>query len=229
MDDMEFPPQIELDWKAQYRIIPSTFPPINFFEDLVHPEDMDAAFYVESLTNDRLRQEVGDIALVTTKDRIAGAGSSVIMAAFTHVGKPSRFTNGSYGVYYAAQHLETAIRETVYHRERFMRATQEAPMELAMRVYKGRVLKPMHDIRQDKFRDLHHPSNYIEAQQFGAQLKTENAWGVVYNSVRHANHHCIAAFRPPAISIPIPTKHLKYSWSGERITEVKQEEIILIL
>ncbi|MFN7098068.1 MAG: RES family NAD+ phosphorylase, partial [Gammaproteobacteria bacterium] len=75
----------------------------------------------------------------------------------------------------------------------------------------------------------HHPDNYIEAQQFGSQIKIENAWGVVYNSVRHANHHCIAAFRPPAISIPMPTKHLKYAWNGERITEVKQEEIILIL
>ncbi|MFN7098069.1 MAG: RES family NAD+ phosphorylase, partial [Gammaproteobacteria bacterium] len=154
MDVMALPTPIELDWKAQYRIIPSTFPPINFFEDLVQPEDMDAAFYIESLTNDRLRQEVGDIALINAKDRIAGAGSSVIMAAFTHVGKPSRFTNGSYGVYYAAQHLETAIRETVYHRERFMQATQEAPMELAMRVYKGRVLKPMHDIRQEKYAGL---------------------------------------------------------------------------
>ncbi len=229
MDAMEPPSQIELDWKAQYRIIPSTFPPINFFEDLVNPDDMDAAFYVESLTNDRLRQEAGDISLVSAKDRIAGTGSSVIMAAFTHVGRASRFTNGSYGVYYAAQHLETAIRETVYHRERFMRATQEAPMELAMRVYKGRILKPMHDIRSEKYNVLHDANNYINSQQFGAQLKTENAWGIVYNSVRHANHHCIAAFRPPAISIPSPTKHLKYLWNGERVTEVKQEEIILIL
>ena len=34
----------------QYRIIPTRFPPINFFERYTPPELMDAAFEIESLT-----------------------------------------------------------------------------------------------------------------------------------------------------------------------------------
>ena len=57
------------------------------------------------------------------------------MAAFTHVSPDgSRFSNGTYGVFYAAQRESTAIAETKYHRERFMRATNEPRRELDMRV-----------------------------------------------------------------------------------------------
>lgn len=38
-----------------YRIINSAFPPISVFEDTLDPADLDIAFALESLTNDRLR------------------------------------------------------------------------------------------------------------------------------------------------------------------------------
>ena len=50
------------EWEHQYRIVASEYPPINFFEALVDPDLMDELFFVEGLTNDRLRDEVGDIA-----------------------------------------------------------------------------------------------------------------------------------------------------------------------
>ncbi len=61
---------VDLDWRHQYRIIPSEYPAINFFERLVDPALMVELYYVESLTNDRLRQQVGDIFLVPDEDRI---------------------------------------------------------------------------------------------------------------------------------------------------------------
>src|SRR5690349_15690059 len=120
-----------------FRIIPSKFPPINFFERIVAPEQMEAAWHLESLTDARLRDETGDITLVPKADRISGPGASIVMAAFTHIGNPSRFSDGSYGVYYAARSLETAVRETAFHRKRFLLATQEAPGEIDMRAYVG--------------------------------------------------------------------------------------------
>ncbi|GAB4223285.1 MAG: RES family NAD+ phosphorylase [Gammaproteobacteria bacterium] len=221
------PRTVRLQWKAQYRIVPSVYPPINFFEHLVAPEDMEALWYLESLTNDRLRHETGDIRLVALEDRISGPGASVVMAAFTHIGYPSRFTDGSFGVYYAARTMETAIYETVYHRERFLRYTQEAAGEVGMRVYQGKVHKPLHDIRTPTYRRLHDPNNYTHAQVFGKQLRQQQAWGIVYHSVRHPGGDCIAALRPPAISIPIQTEHLVYVWNGERITHVKRTDIVM--
>ena len=108
---------ISLHQQKHYRIIPSTYPPINFFEDLVDPQEMETLWEIESLTNERLRQEVGDIFLVPPEDRISGPGSSVVMAAFTHVGRPSRFTDGMVSITLAS--YETAIKETVYHRNCF--------------------------------------------------------------------------------------------------------------
>ena len=37
-----------------YRLIPSHFPPIALFENLLDPTELEAAYALESLTNDRL-------------------------------------------------------------------------------------------------------------------------------------------------------------------------------
>src|SRR3546814_20229142 len=50
-----------------------------------------------------------------------------MMAPFTNVSadRPSRFTNGDYGVLYAVSAFETALAETVHHHARFMARTAE--------------------------------------------------------------------------------------------------------
>lgn len=99
------------------------------------------------MTNDRLLDEAGDIQLVAPEDRLTGPCSSPVMAAFTHLGFGSRFTNGDFGVYYAADALETAISETIYHKEQEMAAACEESIELTMRCYVGDIALSMHDLR----------------------------------------------------------------------------------
>ncbi len=222
------PPITELDWPHQYRIIPSEYPPINFFEQLVAPELMDELYYLESLTNDRLRDEVGDITLVPVDDRITGPGASPIMAAFTHVSldRPSRFSDGSYGVYYASKRLETAIEETKYHRARFLAYTFEDAGEVSMRVYIGKVIKPMHDVRGDNYEYVHNPDDWSPSQVVGQEMKTINSWGIVYRSLRDAGGECIAALRPPAVTVPRQGTHLSYVWDGSRVSDVYRKTLI---
>ena len=58
------------------------------------------------------------------------------MAAFTHPNpQGSRFSDGSYGVFYCARKRDTAIAETRHHATLFMEATREPPMRLQMRLY----------------------------------------------------------------------------------------------
>jgi hypothetical protein len=217
---LKLPSLFNLERQSHYRIIPSVYPAINFFEDLVDPAEMEILWEIESLTNDRLRQEVGDIFLVAPEDRVSGPGSSVVMAAFTHVNRPTRFTDGSYGIYYASMSLQTAIKETVYHREKFLAATQEPACEITMRVYEGKMQKPLHDIRGANYKKLHHPREYAASQKFAKALRKTKSWGLIYNSVRHLGGECLAVFRPPALSIPIQSQHLRYVWNKERITQV---------
>jgi hypothetical protein len=56
-------------WLPCWRIIPSRFPPIELFECVVDPADLEAIYELESLTNDRLREEVGELQLVPSQDR----------------------------------------------------------------------------------------------------------------------------------------------------------------
>jgi hypothetical protein len=123
-------------WKPSYRLVPSRFPPTGLFDRVARPEDLEVVLAAESLTNDRLRDEVGRIQLVPPAERVSGPGTTPIMAAFTHLNpEGSRFSDGTYGVYYAAREIETAIAESAYHRARFLSRTREAPGEVDMRAY----------------------------------------------------------------------------------------------
>ncbi len=221
-----YPETIDLDWESQYRIIPSKFPPIDFFEGLVDPALMDEVYYIESLTNDRLRQDVGEISLVPVGDRVSGPGSTPVMAAFTHIGFESRFSEGSFGVYYASDSLETAVAETSYHRAKFLSYTNEEPGEIDMRVYIGEVVEPLHDIRPKEYDSLLDPDDWKLSQTFGMRMKHDQSWGLVYQSVRYQDGQCIAAFRPPAVFIPRQGPHLSYQWDGKTIAHVLEKNLI---
>ena len=68
--------ECSLDWEQQYRIIPSKYPPISLFENCVDPDLLDELYAVEALTNDRLREEAGELNLVRPEDRVTGPGST---------------------------------------------------------------------------------------------------------------------------------------------------------
>ncbi|TVP60037.1 MAG: RES domain-containing protein [Halomonadaceae bacterium] len=203
-------------WQG-HRIIPSHYPPINLYERIYDtPEELSVAFELEAMTNDRLLDETGDLAMVAPQNRLTGPGSSPVMAAFTHLGFGSRFTNGDFGVYYAADSLETAIAETLYHKEREMAAANEESIELTMGCYVGAIVLPMLDIRGQAFQALHDPDDYAASQAFAASHRASGSNGLLYPSVRRSGHECIAAFRPVALQAPVQCEHLRYFWDGQK-------------
>lgn len=212
-----------LSWKCAVRIIPSIFPPIALFERVARPEQLDAVLAIESAFNPRLRDAAGDLSLVPPGERVVGPGAGYIMAAFTHLSPDgSRFSNGTYGVFYAAQREATAIAETRYHRERFMRATRQARCELDMRVLTVTVKAPMHDLRGMRrvLPEVYRLADYTASQLLGGALRAGGSNGVVYDSVRHDGGRCVAAFRPRVLSHCRDQKHLRYVWDGERVSNV---------
>src|SRR5215216_3540484 len=158
-------PVRRVNWKNAVRIIPSVFPPIDLFERVADAEHLEAVHTIESAFNPRLREAAGDLSLVPRGERVVGPGAGYVMAAFTHVSPDgSRFSNGTYGVLYAAQREPTAIAETRYHRERFMRATRQPRLELDMRVLSLTVKAPLHDLRgmRSILPDIYHLDDYTE-------------------------------------------------------------------
>lgn len=213
------PKKSTLVWNPTYRLIPSRFPPIGLFDRVSRPEDLEAVFAIQSLTNPRLRQEVGDISMVSPDEIVVGPGSSPVMAAFCHLNpEGSRFSDGTWGVYYAADSLETAVAEVSYHRARFLAATSQPPTEVDMRSYVAHVTKPMHDLRGTKWANLHDPDSYVASQSMARDLMALQSWGVVYNSVREPGGQCVAVLRPKGVDLPVlPGVHVSLCWDGSTI------------
>ncbi|MGH8193751.1 MAG: RES family NAD+ phosphorylase [Woeseiaceae bacterium] len=207
---------------SQYRVIPSRFPPVLLFENLVSADELEMLYAIESLTNDRIQAEAGNLFLLRKNEWVTGPGASVVMAAFTHTGRASRFSDGRYGVYYAGRDVDTAVAETVFHTERRLRDTDEEAIELDMRCYIGTVETPLEDIRSPRFAHLRDPDlrTWPICQAFGATRRDTGAHGLLYRSVRHEGGECIAGFRPRAVSLPAQGQHFRYCWNGERIDRV---------
>ena len=220
------PPVSHIEWKPCWRIIPSRFPPIQLFERVTDPDDLEAIFELEALTNPRLRDEAGDIRLVAPEDRISGPGTSVIMAAFTHLNPDgSRFSPGWFGVYYCAREQQTAVAETVFHKSRFLAATREPACVLDMRCYLGDVDGRFHDIRGGH-PELHDPDSYAASQRFAVELRAAGSNGIVYDSVRAPGGTCLAAFHPDMLKPVRQGPHLQYHWDGEKVSHVTEARVV---
>ena len=219
-------PTARIDWRPCYRVVPSRFPPVGLYDAVADPEDLEAVFRIEAMTNDRLRDEVGEISLIPSEDRISGPGTTPIMAAFTHLNVGGdRFTDGSYGVFYASKDLETAVAETRHHRVRFLLATDEPAQELDMRVYAVDLACELHDIRgmRESHPAWYHPASYAMSQEMARDLRDNGSNGIVYGSVRHDAGECVAVFRPRLLSDCRQERHLCYVWDGQAITMVYEK------
>ena len=133
--------------------------------------------------------------------------------------RPSRFSDGAYGVYYAGNCFEVALRETIYHFEKFMRATDEAALNADYRELIGTVHTSLHDLRGDlQFATALDPTNYAPSQVLARRLRdAENSNGIIYPSVRYPEGEAIAVFWPDVVSIPTQGRHLCYRWDGNHV------------
>ena len=213
------PPRRAIDWRA-HRIVPSRFPPVGPWDRIADPADFEALAEIDALTNPRLREELGVLALIPPERRVSGPGTTPIMAAFTHLNpEGSRFSDGTYGVFYAARELETSLRETVYHSERFLARTREPATRVEMRCYVTRIAATFHDIR-DGYPALHDPDSYSASRKCGRELRQQGSDGIVYDSVRRPGGQCVAVFWPDRVGRCRQSHHYAYCWDGEAITDV---------
>lgn len=210
-----------VDWNPSYRVVSSKYPTVSVYDRITNTRNFQAVLDVEALTNPRLREESGDYRKVRPEDAVTGAGAAPIMASFAYTGW-SRFSDGSFGVYYAAHEEETAIAESRYWTERFLRATNEPSIDVDKRLYRARIRGSYDDVRgRSKRSALYDPDSYTKSQAYARDLYQKNRVdGIVYNSVRLEGGTCICAFRPRLISGCRIAGYLQFRWDGTRITAV---------
>lgn len=206
-----------LYWTPGYRIIRTIYPPVDLFEDIAPPGDWDLLVSAEAKLNPRIRDAVGNLALVPVERRISGPTASIAMGAFTHVStdRPSRFSDGSYGVWYCGDRVEVALAETAHHFQRFMRATNEPPADADFRLLRCAVagqidVAPADCLVADDWRPGH---------AFGRQIRAQGLDGIRYPSVRYPAGQAAAMFWPDCLTLPIvQAEQFRYRWDGSRMT-----------
>ncbi len=237
-----------LNWGKTHRLINSSYPPIDLFEDIADPHDWDLLCAAEAKTNPRINESVGNLDLVTPERRVSGTGASYVMAPFTHISLDwqGRFHNGSYGAYYAGNSFETALFEVIHHRQAFFASTNEAAGWITdQRELVGKIDQELVDIlsgsddsiyaddsmyvddskyadgSKENHDELLDKNDYSASQAFALNVKNSGHNGIVYPSVRHNGGECFVVFYPDVISIPKQGKHISLHWNGKRINQIR--------
>jgi len=129
----------------------------------------------------------------------------------------SRYSDGSFGVWYGARTLETSIRETVHHFRRDTLASEIAahsrtPIYQERRVHRVRCSAMLVDLRSlcAKEPRLLAPEDYSYCQSLGAQLRQAALPGVQSLSARDAGGEVAGVFLREALSDPRDVCYLTY-------------------
>lgn len=222
-------PASRVAWDRTHRVVSARLPPIHFFDDIADPRDWELLAAAEARTNPRIYEEIGELSLVPPERRIGGPGAAWVMGAFTHVSRdrPSRFTDGSFGIYYAGDSQVTALCEHAFHMGRFYARTDEPSGWLGqVRELVGTIDGDLADIRaaDGRYKDLLDPSpaSYPVPQRFASQLRQAGSNGIVYPSLRYATGTCLAAFWPDVVTPPVQGDRFRYHWNGARVDLVER-------
>lgn len=225
MVDLSTLPIANLDKQVCHRVVNSKFPPIALFDDVANADEFDAIYAVQAITNPRLNDTVGNLALVPKEERPFGInGCSYALAPFLHVNQNgSRFSSGNYGVLYAAKDINAAIAETRYHQEQYFKNIKDLKYDnIIMRGLRVTFSADLVNILCPKIEKhgWYHPEDYSKAREFGSVVKQQKRHGIMYDSVRCSGVECYALFSPILVSEIVQTNHYKYVWDGKGISSV---------
>lgn len=195
-------------WK-HHRVIHSKYPPLDCFNSA----DSLLLAELESATNDRL---VNWPRFVTTQDLRTGPGWGAVMASFCYP-STGRFNTLARGAYYAADSVETALREWTHHTAKIWQGFGLNNEVTALaRCYTGRFVQPLIDLRNQP--EYAYADDYSPGQATAEKLYQAGEFGILYNSIRHPGHQAVALLRPPATTPVVQAGHYALTWSGQRFT-----------
>ena len=136
----------------------------------------------------------------------------------------SRYSNGSFGVWYGADSVTTTIYESAYHWHKGLLTDagfNRAGMISERKVYFVRCDAALINLKEKvlAFPRLTDPNDYSYCQIVGSRLHYEGHPGLVSRSVRHLSGQTYVILRSQVLSNPRLAKHFTY--------ELTQEEIIV--
>ncbi|WP_087026501.1 RES family NAD+ phosphorylase [Thaumasiovibrio subtropicus] len=212
-----------------FRLLNSKYPTIALFEDVASPEDFDALYELQKLTNPRIQQEVGNIALIASEEIPfhCKRGRSYAVAPFTHINRDgTRFADGSFGALYIANDVQTALFEIYYHQEKYWQNVEGLKFDrIVLRTLEFQFdASHVLDVTAYPIDDpIYDQTHYGQSQQLGRQVRKEQCYsGIYYRSVRHDGGTCWAMFTPKVVYDVYQRYHIEMIWDGKKIDSIKR-------
>lgn len=139
----------------------------------------------------------------------------------------SRFSDGSFGVWYGSDSVETSVYESAYHWYRGLLSDagfEHMAVTAERKVYSVACSAALLDFRRatKEYADLLHPLDYAFCQSVGARIHREGHPGLLTQSVRRPAGEIMAIFNPKVLSNPRHHCQLTYRLQGEQIVVEKQ-------
>lgn len=199
-------------------------PPAALLTALYGP-DAALALRVLAATDPVLHRMLGGVHLIHPADWPSVLGAGWIVAPFVRAPGPdtaSRFSDGSYGVWYGADDLSTAQAEAGHHLAIYLAKTEAMPDTLSRTVLHA-AASPLHaviDLRPPRAvpPGVLDPRSYAASQHFGAHCRSTHQWGIVWPSVRRAGGTCLGVLRPPVLTSCEPVATCAAVWDGRQVT-----------
>ena len=219
------PPTEKLCFAGACRLVPSRYPSRGILDAVSSVADLPLILELETWSNDRISSELGILHRIPKEEWVAGRPlASVVMAAFCHP-RPTggRFNSPERGAWYAANSLDGAHAEVVYHRTAELAEIGVFETRVEMRLYQADFHAVFHDVRDNVPKNVpyHDPTSYTVSQALARTLLADGSNGVVYRSVRHAGGQCLACFRPALVTNVRAGAHFEYQWPGTRTPRVR--------
>lgn len=214
---------------SAHRVVPDPRPVLaDIVKLLERPEDLEELFALSALTDPVVAEALSNISTIPLADRYSGPRTAIVMAPFLQPGA-SRFSPGTFGVFYSADALIVAVRESAYHAARLFLGTHAAAPATIPRYGLTVTLDEQrhadirrggpHDVRDEHVYD---PSDYSAAQQLGIAMRRAGHDGVWYDSVRSSGGTCWGTFRPAAVrSVGDEIIEMELLWNGQAINEYR--------
>lgn len=139
----------------------------------------------------------------------------------------SRYSDGTYGVWYGSDSVETTVYESAYHWYRGLLSDagfERMAVVSERKVYSVTCNAALLDFRKPAVEhpDLVHPSDYAFCQSVGARIHREGHPGLLTPSVRRPEGENVAIFNADVLSNPRHNCHLTYRLEGDQIVVEKQ-------
>ncbi|MCX7186632.1 MAG: RES family NAD+ phosphorylase [Methylophilales bacterium] len=197
----------------------------------------------DDLTDDPEAWQAAQLLEMETKPKLFNSHQPVIDRPFEEaewnaaIGYPflnssqSRFSDGSFGVWYGADSIETTVYETVYHWQNTLlddAGFNQPGVEIQRKIYMVQCDSLLIDLRPEikSHSELLHPTDYSTTQSIGRKLHREGHPGLITNSARVKHGDIYAIFTPKVLSNPTHTCFLTYRTTATGV-EVERTPSVL--